>query len=171
MKTKTMKYFKSVLLVLAMVSLAACEVAIDGFYDDDNIGGGYYNKSRELCSRTWVRSYYNIDGYYCRQEIDFYLDRTGIDYIRVQYPNGGISENEYRFRWNWEDSSQSSLRMMYAPNDICYLDEVKGKGDTQNTTGERKEKAGQAGCSYLCRDIADNDAWCGGYHHVEPSFR
>ena len=71
MKTKTMKYFKSVLLVLAMVSLAACEVAIDGFYDDDNIGGGYYNKSRELCSRTWVRSYYNIDGYYCRQEIDF----------------------------------------------------------------------------------------------------
>ena len=86
MKTKTMKYFKSVLLVLAMVSLAACEVAIDGFYDDDNIGGGYYNKSRELCSRTWVRSYYNIDGYYCRQEIDFYLDRTGIDYIpMVEY--------------------------------------------------------------------------------------
>ena len=129
MKPKTMKYFKSVLLVLAMVSLAACEVAIDGFYDDDNIGGGYYNKSRELCSRTWVRSYYNIDGYYCRQEIDFYLDRTVIAYIRVQYPNGGISENEYRFRWNWEDSSQSSLRMMYAPNDISYLDEVRIWGD------------------------------------------
>ena len=79
MKTKTMKYFKSVLLVLAMVSLAACEVAIDGFYDDDNIGGGYYNKSRELCSRTWVRSYYNIDGYYCRlsgQDRDRLYPRT-----------------------------------------------------------------------------------------------
>ena len=28
MKTKTMKYFKSVLLVLAMVSLAACAVVL-----------------------------------------------------------------------------------------------------------------------------------------------
>ena len=59
MKTKALKYFKSVLLVLAMVSLAACEVAIDGFYDDDNIGGGYYNKSRELCSRTLYVLYWH----------------------------------------------------------------------------------------------------------------
>ncbi|WP_455583992.1 hypothetical protein [Bacteroides sp.] len=125
MKTKAFKYLKPVLLVLLMVNLAACEVAIDGFYDDDHIGGGYYNKSRELCSRTWVRYYYNIDGYYCRQEIDFYLDRRGIDYIRVQYPNGRISEYEYRFVWNWENPAQSSLCMVYAPDDVSHLDEVR----------------------------------------------
>lgn len=125
MKTKTFKYLKLALLMLAMANLTACEVAIDGFYDDDTVGGGYYNKSRELCSRTWVRYYYNIDGLYCRQEIDFYLDRSGVDYIRIQYPGGGISENEYGFRWNWEDPAQTSLRMVYAPNDISYLDEVR----------------------------------------------
>lgn len=124
MKTTAFKYLKLTLLVLAMVNLTACEVAIDGFYDNGNAGSGYYNKTRDLCSRTWVRYFYNIDGYYCRQEIDFYLDRTGIDYIRIQYPGGGFSENEYRFRWNWEDPEQTSLRMMYAPDDISYLDEV-----------------------------------------------
>lgn len=105
MKTKTMKYFKSVLLVLAMVSLAACEVAIDGFYDDDNIGGGYYNKSRELCSRTWVRSYYNIDGYYCRQEIDFIWTGPGsiisaynipmVEYLKMNTVSDGIGKTRH----------------------------------------------------------------------------
>lgn len=125
MKTKTFKYLRLALLAFVMVNLTACEVAIDGFYDDDGIGGGYYDKSRTLCNRTWVRSYYNIDGNFCRQEIDFYLDRRGVDYIRIQYPNGGIYENEYRFTWNWENRSQSSLRMFYAPDDISYLDDVQ----------------------------------------------
>lgn len=52
MKTKAFKYLKLVLLTFAMVNLTACEIEIDGFYDDDNIGGSYYNKSRDLCSRT-----------------------------------------------------------------------------------------------------------------------
>lgn len=124
MKTKAFKYLKLVLLTFAMVNLTACEIEIDGFYDDDNIGGSYYNKSRDLCSRTWVRTYYNRDGYYCRQEIDFYLYRRGVDYIRIQYPDGRIREDEYRFNWNWENAVQSSLRMVYGPNDVSYLDEV-----------------------------------------------
>lgn len=125
MKTKSFKYLKAVLLAALMVNLTSCEVDIAGFWDDDSIGGGYYSKSQDLCSRTWVRYYYNVYGDYCRQEVDYYLDRTGVDFIRIEYRNGGVYENEYYFNWNWENRSQTSLRMVYAPNDISYLDDVQ----------------------------------------------
>ena len=84
MKTSTFKYFGLALMAILMVSFTSCEVEIDSFYDDDNNGAGYYNRSADLCSRTWVSFYRDMDGNYCRQELDFFLDRTGIDYIRVE---------------------------------------------------------------------------------------
>ena len=92
--------------------------------DDDNIGGGYYNRSSDLCSRTWVSFYRDVDGNRCRQELDFYLDRTGVDFIRVEYPNGHVETFEYYFRWNWENYAQTSIRMDYGRNDVSYLDDV-----------------------------------------------
>ena len=38
-------------MAVLTLSLTSCEVEIDSFYDDDNIGGGYYNRSSDLCSR------------------------------------------------------------------------------------------------------------------------
>ena len=124
MKTNTFKYAGLALMAVLMISLTSCEVEIDSFYDDDNISGGYYNRSVDLCSRTWVSSYWDIDGNYCRQELDFFLDRTGIDYLRVKYPNGYVEEFEYKFRWSWDNYAQTSIRMSYRPNDVSYLDEV-----------------------------------------------
>lgn len=124
MKIKALKYVKFLLVSLLVTGLAACEVEVDTFYDDDNIGGGYYNRSAELCSRTWVSEYLDIDGNPCRQELDFYLDRTGIDYILVRYPGGRYEEFEYHFRWSWENYAQSSLRMNYGSGDVSYLDDV-----------------------------------------------
>ena len=72
----------------------------------------------------WVSFYRDMDGNYCRQELDFFLDRTGIDYIRVEYPNGTVEQYEYNFRWNWENYAQTSIRMSYGPNDVSYLDDV-----------------------------------------------
>ena len=46
MKTLTFKYLKLFLLAVAMINLTSCEIEIDDFYDDDNIGGSYYNKSQ-----------------------------------------------------------------------------------------------------------------------------
>lgn len=83
MKTNAFKYLGIALMALMMISLTSCEVEIDSFYDDDNIGGGYYSRSSELCSRTWISYYRDADGNRCCQELDFYLDRTGVDYIRV----------------------------------------------------------------------------------------
>ena len=88
MKTLTFKYLKLFLLAVAMINLTSCEIEIDDFYDDDNIGGSYYNKSLDLCSRPWADTFYDADGNYCYQELNFYLDRHGEDYIRVEYPNG-----------------------------------------------------------------------------------
>ncbi|WP_336618488.1 hypothetical protein [Bacteroides acidifaciens] len=124
MKTNTFGYLGLALIAVLMISFTSCEVEIDSFYDDDNISGGYYNRSVDLCSRTWASSYWDIDGNYCRQELDFFLDRTGIDYIRVKYPNGYVEEFEYKFRWSWDNYAQTSIRMSYGPNDVSYLDDV-----------------------------------------------
>lgn len=124
MKTSVLKYLGLALMAVMMVSLTSCEVEIDSFYDDDNIGGGYYNRSSELCSRTWVSHYWDADGNRCTQELDFYLDRTGVDYIKVRYPDGYVEEFEYNFRWSWENYAQTSIRMAYGPNDVSYLDDV-----------------------------------------------
>ena len=78
MKTLTFKYLKLFLLAVAMINLTSCEIEIDDFYDDDNIGGSYYNKSLDLCSRPWADTFYDADGNYCYQELNFYLDRHGV---------------------------------------------------------------------------------------------
>ena len=83
MKTNAFRYLGLALMAVLTLSLTSCEVEIDSFYDDDNIGGGYYNRSADLCSRTWVSFYRDMDGNRCRQELDFYLDRTGVDFIRL----------------------------------------------------------------------------------------
>ena len=130
MKTNAFKYLKLALMAVLMINLTSCEVEIDSFYDDDAIGGGYYNRSSELCSRTWVDTYRDLDGNYCRQELDFYLDRTGVDYVEVRYPDGYVETFEYRFRWSWVNGSQTSLRMDYGHNDISYLDDIYMGGNT-----------------------------------------
>lgn len=124
MKTKALKYVKYLLIGILMVGFAACEAEVDVFYDDDGIGNAYYHRSAELCSRTWVSEYRDADGNRCRQEIDFYLDRTGVDYILVKYPGGGYDEYEYHFRWSWENYAQTSIRMDYGYGDVSYLDDV-----------------------------------------------
>lgn len=124
MKTNTWKYISWVLMAVWMVSLTSCEVEIESFYDDDRNGEMYYHRSADLCSRTWVSFYRDVDGNYCRQELDFFLDRTGIDRIRVEYPNGVVDYYEYSFRWSWDNYAQTSIRMSYGAHDVSYLDEV-----------------------------------------------
>ncbi len=132
MKTNTFKYLGLALMTLMIVSLTSCEVEFDGFYDDDNIGNGYYSRSSELCSRTWVSYYRDMDGNRCTQELNFYLDRTGTDYIRVEYPSGYVKEFEYSFRWKWDNYAQSSIEMYYGPGDVSYLDDIYLGGNRLN---------------------------------------
>lgn len=129
MKTMLLKYGKLAVMALLLVNLTSCEVQIDSFYDDDNIGGNYYNRSQELCSRTWVSNYRDANGNYCVQELDYYLDRTGVDYTRVEYPSGRYEVFEYHFTWSWDNYGQTSLRMVYGPKDVSYLDDIRIGGN------------------------------------------
>lgn len=124
MKTKIFGFFKYAFIAVLLLNLASCQVDIEPFNDNDNVGGEYFSRSSQLCSRTWVSYYNNADGYPCKQEFDFYLDRTGVDYVRVEYPNGDVEVFEYKFRWNWDNYSQTSIRIAYSPSDISYFDDI-----------------------------------------------
>lgn len=121
MKTTVYKYFKICLMATILVGLTSCEVS---FYDDDNVGGAYYEKSKALCSRIWADTYYDANGNRCYQELTFFQDRHGEDYIRVEYLNGRVTEDVYDFDWHWTDRSQYSLEMYYGPGDASYMDDV-----------------------------------------------
>ncbi|EJW96037.1 hypothetical protein EVA_15857 [gut metagenome] len=112
-----------------MISFTSCEVEVDDFFDDDDIGEMYYSRSRDLCSRTWEDTYVNVDGHHCFQALDFYIDRTGVDYQEVRYPDGSVETMEHRFRWNWDNFQQTVIRMEYGPRDVSYLEEVRIGGN------------------------------------------
>lgn len=52
MRTKILKYFGMVVVLIIMVNLTSCELSIESWYDDDDYSEIYYRTTRELCSRT-----------------------------------------------------------------------------------------------------------------------
>ena len=57
MKTNAFRYLGLALMAVLTLSLTSCEVEIDSFYDDDNIGGGYYNlRGKKRCVSKFGRS-------------------------------------------------------------------------------------------------------------------
>lgn len=124
MKTMAYKYLRFLMVAALLLNLTSCETTVV-FEDDDNIGGAYYAKSEALCYYVWQDVYEDQDGNECFQELTFFLNRTGEDYLRVVYPNGDYEEFVDKFVWNWEDREQYSLRMQYAPNDVSYYDDVR----------------------------------------------
>ena len=123
MRTKILKYFGMVVVLIIMVSLTSCEVSIGSWYDDDDYSEIYYRTTRELCSRTWQETWVQ-DGEYYTQRLDFYENRTGTDIIRIEHRNGYVTEDRYNFEWRWDNSSQTCIRMVYGPSDVSYFENV-----------------------------------------------
>ena len=109
MRTKILKYFGMVVVLIIMVNLTSCEVSIESWYDDDDYSEIYYRTTRELCSRTWQETW-EQDGEYYTQRLDFYENRTGTDIIRIEHRNGYVT--------------QTCIRMVYGPSDISYFENV-----------------------------------------------
>lgn len=129
MKTKWIKYCRLAVLLTIMTGLTSCEVSIGGWYDDDDYSEIYYRTTRELCSRTWQETWMQ-EGEIYTQRLDFYEDRTGTDIIRVEHRNGYVTENRYAFRWKWDNSSQTYIRMDYSPNDYSFFENIWLGGNT-----------------------------------------
>ena len=118
MKTRMMKMMGWMLMIVGMMSLTSCEVEFRLL--DNEIH--YNDHNNEICSRTWEESWVENGNRYT-QRLDFYNNRTGRDYLRIEYWDGDVQENTYRFNWKWDD--KDCIRMEYGPGDISYLDDIR----------------------------------------------
>ena len=103
MKTRMMKMMGWMLILVGMMSLTSCEVELR-VWDDDIL---HSDNTNELCGRTWEESWTEKGNRYT-QRLDFY--------------NGDISEDVYRFNWKWDD--HDCIRMEYGPGDVSYLEDI-----------------------------------------------
>ena len=118
MKTRMMKMMGWMLMIVGMMSLTSCEVEFRLL--DNEIH--YNDHTNEICSRTWEESWVENGNRYT-QRLDFYNNRTGRDYLRIEYWDGDVQENIYRFNWKWDD--KDCIRMEYGPGDVSYLDDIR----------------------------------------------
>ena len=118
MKTRMMKMMGWMLMIVGMMSLTSCEVEFRLL--DNEIH--YNDHTNEICSRTWEESWVENGNRYT-QRLDFYNNRTGRDYLRIEYWDGDVQENIYRFNWKWDD--KDCIRMEYGPGDVSYLDAIR----------------------------------------------
>ena len=118
MKTRMMKMMGWMLMIVGMMSLTSCEVEFRLL--DNEIH--YNDHTNEICSRTWEESWVENGNRYT-QRLDFYNNRTGRDYLRIEYWDGDVQENTYRFNWKWDD--KDCIRMEYGPGDVSYLDDIR----------------------------------------------
>ena len=117
MKTRMMKMMGWMLILVGMMSLTSCEVEFRVWDDDIH----HSDNTSELCSRTWEESW-TENGKRYTQRLDFYNNRTGRDYLRIEYWNGDISEDVYRFNWRWD--GHDCIRMEYGLGDVSYLEDI-----------------------------------------------
>ena len=118
MKTRMMKMMGWMLMIVGMLSLTSCEVEFRLLDNEIHYG----DNTSELCSRTWEESWVE-DGNRYTQRLDFYNNRTGRDYLRIEYWDGDVQENTYRFNWKWD--GKDCIRMEYGPGDVSYLDDIR----------------------------------------------
>ena len=117
MKTRMMKMMGWMLILVGMMSLTSCEVEFRVWDDDIH----HSDNTSELCDRTWEESW-TENGKRYTQRLDFYNNRTGRDFLRIEYWDGYVSEDTYRFNWRWDDDD--CVRMEYGPGDVSYLEDI-----------------------------------------------
>lgn len=130
MKTKYKLYPLIAIMALAF-SLTSCErVGID--IEFGNTTNGYHEATGYLCSRPWSDEWYDNNGVYHYQELIFFPDHTGEDYMLTRDRYGYVQESSYTFAWDWYNSIYTSIRMKYGPRDFSYMDNIAMGGNQLN---------------------------------------
>ena len=44
--------------------------------------------------------------------------------IYVEYRDGCVTEDIYYFDWNWDNNTQTCIRMKYGPDDVSYFERI-----------------------------------------------
>ena len=124
MKTNLKNIFKLLPVVMMALVLSSCEgVYIGVGVEDDPVSNVEYSTSY-LTSRVWVDEWTDENDVFYHQEISFYTNGVGTDYIYSEDPWGYSKESSYNFSWDWRNSRCNEIRMKYGPDDYSYMDNI-----------------------------------------------
>ncbi|OUN79492.1 hypothetical protein [Bacteroides sp. An51A] len=130
MKTQTHKLYRIFFLTAMVLTLASCEYAGIGI-EFGNGTNSYRECTDYLCSRTWVEEWYDEYDTYYYQELRFYPDNTGTDYLYQEDRYGNQNESTMHFGWDWWNVSYTSIRIDYR-NGYSYMDNIQMGGNQLN---------------------------------------
>ena len=98
----------SALITVSSILFSSCQYAGIGI----EIGNGtnnYREATYYLCSRTWVEEWTDSYGDFHRQELRFYDNNMGEDYVLTVDRRGFRKESSYTFVWDWYDANYPNL--------------------------------------------------------------
>lgn len=121
MKTLSGRIHYMALLAVLILSLPSCDVDVE--FGRHSLG--YRENTEYLCRYVWVDEWIDDYGDSHYQELRFYPDNTGEDYIRVRDRYGFVQEYHYRFVWDWYDAFYESIRLDYGGGDYSYMDHIQ----------------------------------------------
>ena len=129
MKTSLLNICRLIPILLLAFTFSSCEEV----FLDVEVGGSssevsYYTDY--LTSRVWVDEWKDEKGTFYHQELRFYPDGIGSDYMYSEDRWGYRSESSYDFQWDWKNSRCKSIRLKYGPGDYSYMDDISMGGNT-----------------------------------------
>ena len=128
MRTKDFKIFRLLLVVVMSFMLGSCEEVELEFEVQDSSSNISYS-TEYLTSRVWVDEWKDDEGIFYHQELTFYFNHVGADYMYTEDRWGSRTESTYRFTWDWRNARCTSIRMKYGPGDYSYLEDMMMGGN------------------------------------------
>ena len=118
------KFCRMLLIPVLSLMLNACDYV--GFGLEFGTGSNNYREATDyLCSYIWTDEWTDDYGTYYYQEIRFYTDGKGEDYIASEDRFGFRQETRYAFAWDWWDAFYTSLRLTYGKGDYSYMENMR----------------------------------------------
>ena len=135
MKTTRRKFYYIVAILSLIVTLSSCEYVGLGI-EFGNGPGDYRETTDYLCSRTWTDEWTDDYGIYYYQELRFYPDNTGIDYLYSEedkpiQPTKCVRLRLQSAQATQHPSSYTSLRLNYGSR-YSYMDNIQMGGNQLN---------------------------------------
>lgn len=130
MKTKKKALYRIFFLLAMTLAFTSCEYVGLGV-EFGNGTNNYRERTDYLCSRIWTDEWYDDYDTYYYQELRFYPDNTGEDYLYKQDRYGNREESILRFAWDWWNVSYTSLRLTYRDG-YSYMDNIQMGGNQLN---------------------------------------
>ena len=129
MKTRLFNILKLLPVVMMAFTLGACDdLEIDIEIEDQTESSVHYN-TEYLTSRVWVDEWTDDDGIFYHQELCFYRNRVGTDYLYSEDRWGNCKESSYKFSWDWRNPRCTEIRMKYGPGDYSYMEHIMMGGN------------------------------------------